>query len=613
MNRVKWVRAFLAAAAAGLIIYLLAAPKPWAIDDEVKIWGWGGGAVALAGVLLLLATVKWWMVPSPSDAIPTKHSPAPRWFWPLVAIAMGIIAVTSSMRLNHDLWADEEYTLRLFVQGTYKPDPASGDGAVIFKEFGAGRAFHHYSKPTNHVFFSILSRLSVTVWKWFRQPGGQPFSEAALRFPAWVFGMLAIAAVALLGKELGFPRAGVMAAFLMAFHPWILRYASEARGYSMILCFVPLLAVCWMRAVRTNRWHWWASVGALQFAIVYTNPSIIYPVAVLAALTPVAAFLCIPRQDRTAALLRWMAASFAGALLFILLFAPCMPQLRDYLTGTTQAHGEMGVRWVKELGAYLLSGQTWSQSQNPADPYPTLIIYSMRSPWIFAGIIGFVVVAGAAGLVRVARQSKLHVAVVAYLILPAFVAFAAAEARGWYLYEWYLIYALVGAAIFIAAGIDVTGRNTTRGWVIPALVTTAFLTAHLDMTRGIRTWFLAKPLEPMRESILLTRPTTLPNYPGHNDVITASFSQPPYLYDPHFVRVKTPDELITLMKLSDEQGRPLYLNVGGIPAAQTLEPEMTRLMLSSPQFEIVARLPGWEPYWGRVVARYVPGSVSKLP
>jgi len=613
MSRVKWVRAFLAAAAAGLVIYLLAAPKPWAIDDEVKIWGWGGGAVALAGVLLLLATVKWWMMPSPSDAIPTKHSPSPRWFWPLVVVAMGIIAVMSSMRLHHDLWADEEYTLRLFVQGTYKPDPASADGAVIFKEFGAGRAFHHYVKPTNHVFFSILSRLSVTVWKWFRQPGGQPFSEAALRFPAWIFGMLAIAAVALLGRELGFPRAGVMAAFLMAFHPWILRYASEARGYSMILCFVPLLAICWMRAVKTNRWRWWASVGALQFAMIYTNPSIIYPVAVLAALTPAVVFLCIPRQDRAAAFLRWMAASFAGALLFILLFAPCMPQLRSYLTGTTQAYGEMGVRWVKELGAYMLSGQTWSQSQNPGDPYPALILYSVRSPWIFAGVIGFVLAAGAAGLVRVVRRGRLHAAVAAFLTLPAFVAFAAAEARGWYLYEWYLIYALVGLVVFVAAGIDMTGRNTPRGWIIPALITSAFLTAHLDMTHKIRTWLLTRPLGPMRESILLTRPTTLPNYPGHNDVITASFSESPHLYDPHFVRVKTLDELTALMRLSDAQGRPLYLNIGGVPAAQTLEPEMTRLMLSSPQFEIVARLPGWEPYWGRVVARYVPGSVSKLP
>lgn len=608
---------FLAAAGTGLLIYLAAAPKPWAIDDEIKDWAWGGGAVALVGVLVLFATAKWWTAPAPAGSgAPKEPERAPRWFWPLVAAAMAIIAVTGAMRLNHDLWADEEVTLRLFVQGGYKPDPGKDDGSVVFKEFGAGRAFQHYSKPTNHIFYSILSRLSVSVWKMFRQPEGMPFSEAALRFPAWIFGILSIAALALLVKELGLPRAGVIAAFVMALHPWYLRYASEARGYSMILCFVPLLVVCWMRAIRTNQWRWWTAVGGLQFAIMYTNPAIVYPVAVLAAMTPVAILGCVPRPGRAVAFARWAAASFAGALVFILLFAPCIPQLHDYLTGSTQAHGEMGWRWLQELGSYLLSGQNWNQAQDPLAPYPDLHAYVARSCALFAAIVCSVAVFGAAGFVRIIRKGKPEAAAAVVLTLPAFVAFAAAEMRGWYLYEWYLIYALVGAAAFLGAGIDATGLpwpNKAARWAVPALVTAIFLAAYLDMTRAIRGWMLAKPLEQIRQSVLLTRPTTLPNYPGHNDVITASFCQLPYLYDPHFVKLKSMDELVALMKQSDAENKPLYLNVGGISAAQVTQPEMTRLLLSSPQFEVMARLPGWEPYWDRIVARYVRGSAAGLP
>jgi len=127
MSTLTRIRIFLAAAAAGLAVYLLAAPKPWAIDDEIKVWAWGGGAVALAGVLVLLATAGWWGATAPAGAA-GHRARAPRWFWPLVGAAMIVTALMGALRLNHDFWADEEMTLRLFVQGGYKPDPNSSHG-----------------------------------------------------------------------------------------------------------------------------------------------------------------------------------------------------------------------------------------------------------------------------------------------------------------------------------------------------------------------------------------------------------------------------------------------------------------------------------------------------
>ncbi len=52
-----------------------------------------------------------------------------------------------------------------------------------------------------------------------------------MRVPTLLVGMLSVAAVAWLLLECGFPLAGAIAAFLLALHPWHLRYATEARGY----------------------------------------------------------------------------------------------------------------------------------------------------------------------------------------------------------------------------------------------------------------------------------------------------------------------------------------------------------------------------------------------
>lgn len=616
MSTVARIRIFLAAAAAGLVVYLLAAPKPWAIEDEIKVWAWGGGAVALAGVLVLLATAGWWGATAPAGAA-GHRAPAPRWFWPLVGAAMIVTALMGALRLNHDFWADEEMTLRLFVQGGYKPDPKSPDGGVIFKEFGAGRAFHHYNIPNNHVLHSILARISVSVWKLFRSPGGPPFSEAALRIPAYLFGILSISALALLLKEIGLPRAGVIAAFLLALHPWHIRYASEARGYSMLLTFLPLMIFFWLRAMRSNRWPDWAGFGAMQFCLIYTFPAAIYPVATLSALTVVLFAVRAWRGNQDALpAMRWAASCLSGALLFVLLFAPCIPQFLEYLESGSTSRGVMTASWFAQFASHLFAGLSWSRSGDLLAPHPELRQFAVASPALFAVMVGATCLFVLLGAVRIASRGVLASIGLLALVIPGVFSYAVAASGGVYLFEWYLIYTLCGAVMLAAAGIDAIGtpwRNAAASWIVPAAVTAIYLVGYLDMTRSIRHWLLTTPLEQVEKSVLLTRPTTLPNYPGHNEVITACFSQHPYLYDPHIVRLKTMDELVALMRKSDAESKPLYLNVGGIPAAQGLQPEMTRLLLDSPQFETIARLPGWEPYWDRVVAKYVPGSVVLLP
>jgi hypothetical protein len=607
-GRARWI---LGTAALALVVVLLAAPKPGLTDDAVKIAQWWGALAALALTTLLALTAPWWTRPPRSgETSPPTRLPTPRWFWPLVAVAMLGTAIMGSMRLSHDLWDDEDYTLRRFVQGSYRPAKDATDGRVEFREVAAGRAFHDYRKPNNHILHSLLARLSVSVWKPWRDRAGAPFSEAALRVPAYLFGIAAVATIALLLKELGLARAGVWAAFLLAAHPWHLRYASEARGYSMVLCLLPLLLVFWLRAMRDGRWRWWNAVAATSFALLYTYPATLYPVGFLGVVTLLLLAAGRAAPGRATALARWLASSTVAAAAFIVLFAPCVPQLLNYLA-RDRSQGGMGEWWLREFGAQLFTGMAWFKSKDLAAPQPELFAIATQHPALFQTLLLAALTLVILGAARLFSRGLLPAAVAVTLVAPAALAYLAALRSGTFLYEWYLIYLLPGAVALFAAGLDSAGqpfRRSTWSGAVPALLLAFFLGGYLFLTSEAHTWLLSRPLQPMRESVLLTRETTLPNYPGHQRVITASFNTPAFLYDPHGVQVKSMEELRALIRESEERGVPLYLNVGNPWAASYHHPEMFKFMTESGSFEVIAQLPGFDPTLDRIVARHKPSA-----
>jgi hypothetical protein len=609
-DHVRRARLVLSVVATGLVVLLVAIPQPGPDVDPAKLGQWWGALAALALILMLAFSAPWWMrTPQPRQRnIP--RSPAPHWFWPLVAIAMLSTAVMGSMRLNHDLWDDEELTLRRFVQGSYRPLKDADDGRVEFREVGAGRTFHDYKKPNNHILHSILARASVAVWKTFRSSTNAPFSEMALRIPAFLFGIASVAVIALLLKELGLARAGVWAAFILALHPWHIRYASEARGYSMVLFFLPLLIVFSLRAIRDGRWSWWVATAATSFALLYTYPATLYPVAFLYLIGLFMIFGHRAWPDTQTSLARWFASSTAAASLFIVLFSPCIPQLLEYLD-RDGSRGNIGYWWLREFGSQLFAGMAWFKSKNLAAPQPELFAAATQNPEIFRIVLLAAVLFTTIGTIRLVVRGLSSAAVALTLTLPGVLAYFAAVRSGTFLYEWYLIYLLPGVIVLLAAGIDLTGKPFRRykwNFLVPATVFGLLVCGYSWLTRDARHWLLSRPLQPTKQSVLLTRESTLPNYSGHDSVITASFNTPAFLYDPHGLRIGTMEELRALMKQSEARGVPLYLNVGNPWAASYHQPEMFKLMTDSESFQVVAHLPGYDPTLDRIVARYVPQS-----
>ena len=136
-------------------------------------------------------------------------------------------AILGFPRLGQSLWDDEEYCVRRCTVGGYC---VQEDGNVVVKKLPWEVTLWN-STTTNHIFQSILSRSIHSAWRTIARPTGLQLSEAAARLPSYVSGILLVGVVALLAARFGLAWEGALAAWLVAIHPWHLRFTTDARGY----------------------------------------------------------------------------------------------------------------------------------------------------------------------------------------------------------------------------------------------------------------------------------------------------------------------------------------------------------------------------------------------
>ncbi len=601
--------------AAGLVIFLLAAKKPWEVDtagdlrirDYATIGEWWAAAANLALLALLGLAAPWWCrPPAAADEAPPAQK-GPRWFWPLVAGAMAVTALFGAQRIGQSLWDDEVAALNRAVFGQYRHDK---EGRMRLKETTWTMALWSYSKPSNHQFQTILSKVSLDLWRAVARPQGLQFTESAVRFPCYVAGILSVAAVALLLRELGFPRAGVLAAFLLALHPWHVRYAIELRGYIFTLLFGPLMIVALLRALRSGRWRWWAAFAAAQFGLLYAYPGCLYMV-VIAGLSAVAALWWQNRPPgRETQLARFLVCSAVSGGVYLQLMLPCVPQLANYLKSEC-ALGVLDQRWHRNLGAHFLTGTPWNNSDNAAAGYPELAWTAQAHPVIFTLATAAALILLTGGLVRLLRVRSAGWIAAAILFLPAPLIYLVSRARDQYLYEWYLIFALPGVLGAVALGLD--GAASLAGRLHRFLTPTVALLGialFAVLTQAPRQWLTGRPLQPMRESVLLTRPTLDPLDPRQKDIVTLGLTGMPWSYDAHMIVVSTPEELSENLRAADRTGRPLFVNYANGWAAAAGSPQVFAMVEDDVLFEKVASIQGFDPTLTAFIRRYRPGAIE---
>ena len=622
---VRW-RLVLGLIATLIFIWLLFAQKPWVIAAQIRgktdtlhyvqIYGWIAGAVNIALLAMLAVVCPWWAghssASTPDSQLPTLSRQTPPWFWPLVGVAMAVTLFYSLPRMNHGFWDDEELNVRTTLYGKFKLNKNSGE--VEFKRFNWLETFYGYSTPNNHTLFSIASRACEEAWNSVAKPRGFPVVEWPFRVPALVFGVLAVAAMAWLLKEFGLPGAGITVAFLLGIHPWHIRYASEARGYSLLVFLVPVLFVFWRRAMITGRWKWWGAFAVTEFSLIYCYPGVIFVLAVLnlttLALVAIGRDCAEPRIRQGG---RWFCVNVLAAILTLQLMLPLYPQAKQYFAFVSSQGFVSGWPWVRNTVCFMIGGAPWSKSGEPWAGYPEWLARHVENPVLFLFAASFAVALILFGAVHLLRLGWASATFVLVMSVGPPITFVFAYFKRFLLYESYVIYSFPGVVICAATGLTLTASCAQRilgGKAIVSATASFVVICYFLYTNPFRQWIVQHPLQQIRESVILCRGTLDPSSAGQKNVRTASFCIPPYLYDPQMERLDSVGAFIAALQRADKDGAPLLLNVGMPWAARQYSPQMWSLFTNPELFEEPLRLRGFEPSLDRLVARYKPKSAE---
>jgi hypothetical protein len=569
--------------------------------DYAATYGWwmaGVNAVAVAG---LLATRRRWLQRGRVPGAESMAAPRPgggRWFAPLVVGAVVVTAGLAVTRLDDSLWGDEEWTVRRAIDGGWV---VRESGEIVHERVGWRETFFDLRKPSNHVAYCVLARLSLAAWRGIARPELELASEAAVRLPALLAGLGAVAAVALLGRRLGFAAAGVVAAWTLALHPWHLRYASEARAYSLLALGASLALLALLRALERGSWGRWTVYGVAQFWMMWAWPLSIFFVGVLNA-AAAGAIACTTRgreADARVQWTRWAGVSAVGALAWLQLMLGPMVQLADYLERESLP---LDRTWWMDLGAHVLAGVGFVDRAHYYD------LEELKAAWPigFHAFAGVCALAAGLGSARLLTGGAVRALVAGTLLLPAPFLVAWAVAEDTFLNHWYLVWTLPGAALLAAVGLE-TGARALPARVGPmatALVAVAWLAAFAAVSHPAREALRAGSLEPVRESVLLTRPVLDPRAPENERVLTASIQREPRFYDPRAVLVTRPRQLRELMARADAEGLALFVNSGRPELARKRVPRLVEMIERTELFEPVAVLHGFEPRGERRIYRY---------
>jgi len=172
------------------------------------------------------------------------------------------------------IWLLALTLLGLALRAWFLSQPMRYDEAHSYLAFVSPRTMRlfFYGQPNNHVAHSLAVSLSTALL------GSEPW---AIRLPAFVAGMLLIPATYLCARTVFHPRAGVLAAALVAGSPLLVFYSTNARGYSGMALLSVLLVPLTLYMVRRESIFAALVFGLMSALGLYTMPTMFFPMAML--------------------------------------------------------------------------------------------------------------------------------------------------------------------------------------------------------------------------------------------------------------------------------------------------------------------------------------------
>ena len=624
-----WWRAAIALGAGGFSLLLLLQPPPWSVLAEVGgfenlnftrgilVWTWlaGAGSVAIMTVLFFLCP--WWAAaPAPDSMLPPRAA-NPRWFWPLVLVAIVACASLAGPTLGHSLWDDENESLTYYSLGRFLRE--DGSGKIRFKAYPWRKTIFGYTTPNNHIFHNILSRSTNALWSAATRPGGWEFNHIAIRLPAFLAALAAVAALAFLLKEFGFPAAGVAAAWFLAVNPWFTEHAAIARGYTLLMLLMLLAVLAWRRALLVGTWRWWSCFAGASLLMMWTYLGSFF---ILAPLNLASAVLILRGGPSVAGpvrtqLSRWFCVNTLAAAAALPLLLPLVPQMKKYIAKLAATPTSIGASWLNDVFWFFAGGAPWLRNSTEGFRYHDMqLVTRSLGSWALWGIGLIAVIFVLIGLWRFARSGPLAGALALCMVVAPALQFFYARHQQIFIYEWYIIYALPVVALFWGTGLAAFAQGLSRALRQPAAAPVAaamVLAAYAFLVHPVHAWQLAHAKTPHLESVLVTRPDPA-NYrsPENRRLITFSHyhGNPSYTYDPSLLIARSPADIILLCRQADREGRPLMANIGHMHVMDTEYPRERAILHDRRLFGRVEFFPGADYGWNRYVFFYTPGALA---
>lgn len=592
----RWLLIALALACAALA---WAVPGWLHIRPGLTVERWVPHARSLLPVALLINAVllgllalgyHWWASSWAPASANTPLPPAPSWHRRALLALMLFSVVMNFPRMHLSLWGDEEWTLRHNVVGEFRWSAKSDK--LKFYPVSWGEAVWDYRTPNNHGFFSLLAKISHTFfYRPQNTPESLPFREWTLRMPSLLAALLALALIYAVMRELGQAEAGVVAAALLALHPWFVRYSTEARGYGLLFALWPLALLLLLQGLRTGRLRWWLGFGVCQGLLLWTWVLQLHWVV---ALNLSALGLILARKDDPKRMLlrRWLAGCLTGALLALPALLPAMPQILEWMQSSRATASGPPWAWCGDSACWLLSGDAW-KTPLPSSPlclgrdqdwriHPLGVALTLLIP-------ALLLVAGTAFW---ARQSRTHRWLLMAWFLPPLLVVGQALASRNVLLSWYASPLLPATVMLMATGLIGLASLLPKRWGPGGIALGLLIMAALWWPESAL--LRAHDFEPNLPATRLTRTVLNPAFMTDRDPITVQFCMNRPAYDPAAEEPQTADGLLALMDKARAEKRELFVHLGDVPLARARRPEMMALVDDPQHFESLAILHGME-------------------
>jgi hypothetical protein len=625
------------------VAYTVEGEKPWgrtvqrrlAKQEKLQrkeyaiIGSWWAAAVNAGMLALLLGTAGKWMPrpsspsfssssstpsdtpPAPSPSPSTSPTPEPSTAtappdilrgvlrpiaYLLLILALAVGAWERWPKMHHSLWNDEEYAVRKFAHGAWeqekKKPTANGaetatPGEWKFEPVTWVDTLWEARNGNNHVLNSLTMRLSLDAWRAMTGAPRDAFAEWVVRLPSYIAALITILMIFFLGKELGSPLAGLGGAWLLALHPWHIRYSAEARGYSMMICFLALSLYGLLLALRTNKLRWWLLFGVGEALYMLSFPGAVM-VAAFVNLFVLVELICRGGWQKVGTLI---AMNLLGAVIVLQLMLPVIPQMLIFLKEPQPNYVTDVWQWYRDLGSVLVFG--W--------PYENFFPETHRgTDWLhenqhlfFTGTVAPIVLLllAVVALASATMRSMASRLVITAPVVAGVVICLMNVQPGKPMTVWYLLYVLIPGVLALPLLLQEAAQLVKWKWT--SLVAMLWLVLRFDTaTAHSREVVRNADRQPVREVVQLIRSQSA-------DAMTATFGvsdRQSAIYDPKVRILESAADLERVIAESQAAGKALYVFYCSDQHSKPRVPEVYARVVESAsgEFERVGVLPGTE-------------------